>query len=77
MLDMSKYSYHFIIFNVMPAGMVVSASVDIRKLVPLPVYVVLLHPGPGYPLCATPHPPTSHHDCVSKLDAACHTEIMF
>ena len=59
----------------MPAGMEVSGSVDVRKLVPLPACVVHLHPGPGYPPCATPHQTTSHHHRVYQVDTAGLSEI--
>ena len=75
MLDISQNSYHFIISNVMPAGMVHSRSVDVGEPLLCPSRAVDLHLGPGYPHCAIPHPPTSHHYCVAQVDAACPTEI--
>ena len=85
----SLNSYHFIISNVMPAGMVHSGCVEIWERLALPGRAVDLDPGPAYPhgdrrglaifwggVSATRLSTTSHHDCVAQVDAACPTEII-
>ena len=72
----SLNSYHFIISNVLPAGMVHSGCVEIWELLALPGRVVDLNIGPAYPHSATRLSTTSHHDCVAQVDAACPTEII-
>ena len=76
MLDICLNSYHFIISNVVPAGMEHSGRVDVGEPLHRPGRAVDLNPGPGYPHCAILHSTTSHHDRVTQVDAACPTEIM-